>query len=243
MTAAAPRFELLGEDARADLAERLESKFVFVRHDTAILRDALRALCRPIVYADPVSRVQSVYFDDLRFSACRANLAGVGVRHKTRLRWYDRDLPGDRFQLEIKWRRHQSTGKHRFAFRGGERLRTARLAAVPGEVAELLPARFAAVLDRALQPVTLVEYRREHFALGRARLTLDYDLRVYPLLGMSRFARRFGERLPGITVIECKTPLAGEPELRPLLRSLRTRPSRFSKYVTACQRLGYATAG
>lgn len=243
MNTRADRFERLADAARPDLAERREHKLPFPGHDVAALRDALRAHCRPLAYAGPVSRVHSVYFDDLELGACRANLAGVGVRHKTRLRWYDAELPGDRFQLEIKWRRHQATGKHRFAFTGGDLLREAPLAGLPRELGASLPAPCAAVLENAAQPVALVEYRREHFALGRARLTLDYDLRVYPLLGTARLCRRFGERVHGAALVECKTPLAGEPLLAPLLRALGARPARFSKYVTACQRLGYVPAG
>lgn len=243
MTARAARFAAVAGAARPDLAERLEHKFAFRAHDLAALRDTLRAHCRPIVYAGPVSRVHSVYFDDAELGACRANLDGVGVRQKTRLRWYDAELPGDRFQLEIKWRRHQATGKHRFAFVGGELLRHAPLRTVPRELAAELPEHCGAMLERAVQPVALVEYRREHFALGRARLTLDYDLRAYPLLGLRTLRRRFAEHVAGVALIECKTPLDGETLLAPLLRALRVRPTRFSKYVTACQRLGYVSAG
>ena len=92
------------------------------------------------------------------------------------------------------------------------------------------------------QAVTVVEYRREHFALGDARFTLDYDLRFYPLMGRRRLALRFAERLPSPVVVECKAPLGGDHREQRVLRPLRARPVRFSKYVTACQRLGYIAA-
>ena len=98
--------------SRPDLMARRELKYVFTRHDVSTLRHVLRQVCRPIVHAGPVSTVRSVYFDDPCLSACRANLDGIGLRHKTRIRWYDREHPADRFFLETKWRRHRICGKH-----------------------------------------------------------------------------------------------------------------------------------
>jgi hypothetical protein len=240
------------EAQRPDLAERRETKYLFERADPSALRSVLRAVGRPIVYAGRVSFVRSIYYDDAGLSACRANLAGVGVRRKVRLRWYDHDLPTDRFQLEIKWRKNQITGKHRFGCTGGEHLRGMALHGAPAALARGLPPAFAPLLDRAEQPVAIVGYRREHFAVGAARLTLDYDLRFVPLLGHRGFADRAGdsgaagrfeERLPDVALVEVKTPLAGEPELLPVLRALRARPGRLSKHVVACQRIGFVGAG
>ncbi|MCB9887554.1 MAG: VTC domain-containing protein [Planctomycetes bacterium] len=223
---------------RPDIATRDESKYVFTRFDTDTLRAHLRGFARPIVYAGPVSRVFSLYFDDARLSACRANLDGLGVRHKLRLRWYDQEQPAGPCFFEIKWRNHQTTGKHRFRVTEGGALLGAPLRQIPALLARALPARFEALLLRDLQAVNLVEYRREHFGFDAARFTLDYDLRFHPLLDRRHLARRFGERLPGVSLIECKAPLASAGEAQRVLRGLRTRSTSFSKYVTACLRLG-----
>lgn len=242
MTAAEP-FRVVDDGGqRADLAQRSETKFVFHRHDVATLRSALLRAGTPIRHAGTVSTVRSIYFDDLRLGACRANLDGHGVRKKTRIRWYDRPLPTDEFFLEVKWRRHLATGKHRWCLSGGEQLTGLPLADVPGHLASVLPERFGAVLTRAMQAVVLVEYRREHFALADARLTLDYDLRFVPLLGRRRLGRGFAARLPGTALIECKTALGAPQPLASMFRSLLARPARFSKYVTGCMQLGYVTA-
>ena len=102
-----------GGAPRPDLAAREETKYVFRDHDVAALRDVLLRSCRPISYAGPVSTVHSLYFDDEQLSACRANLDGIGIRHKTRLRWYDRPAPDGELYFETKWRRHRVVGKRR----------------------------------------------------------------------------------------------------------------------------------
>jgi len=236
---AAPQLNVSGDEARPDLAARGEIKYGFRRHDVATLRATLRRVADPIVYADPVSTVRSVYFDDARLSACHANLAGLGVRHKLRLRWYDAPSPVGDCYCEIKWRRNQATGKHRFRIAAGHGLLDAPLRQWPRAFAAAVPAALAGPCLRADQPVVLVEYRREHFALDDARLTLDYDLRFYPLMGRRAFARRFAERLGGFALIECKAPLGSGRRAQRALRPLGERAMRFSKYVTGCQRLGY----
>lgn len=230
--------------SRHDRTLRRELKFVFPGQDVATLRRLLTGACRPIRYAGPVSFVRSVYFDDPTLTAARNNLAGVGLRQKTRLRWYDHESPTRRFILEIKWRRHRFSGKHRL------HLECSR---PPGEISyrDLLsrlrrdsPTLYQHRLAQDIEAVVMVEYRREHFVVaeGHTRVTLDYDLRFFPQLGRFRFTRRFGERLPGVVIIEVKSPAGDEVSLPGFLAPLRVRASRFSKYVIGCQSLGYLKA-
>ena len=231
--------------SRPDLALRRELKFVFPgKQDVATLRRLLRGACRPIRHAGPVSLVRSVYFDDPTLTDARNNLAGVGLRQKTRIRWYDKESPTRRFILEVKWRRHRFSGKHRL------HLECSR---PPAEISyrDLLarlrrdsPTLYQHRLARDTEAVVLVEYRREHFAVGEGhtRVTLDYDLRFFPQMGRSRFTRRFAELLPGVVIIEVKSAAGDEVSLPSFLAPLRVRASRFSKYVTGCQRLGYLKA-
>jgi hypothetical protein len=237
-----PSIEVLGDEARPDVAERHETKYVFTGHDPATLRQLLLRSCRPILHAGPVSTVRSVYFDDPVLSTCRASLEGVGVRHKTRLRWYDRERFADRLFLEIKWRRHRVCGKHRLQLAGGDSIAEASWRAIHGLLLERVEAQHQATLARDAEPVLLVEYRREHFVLhdGSARITLDYHLRFCPQLGCTRPSSRFAEPLPGVVLVECKSAVDAPlpPRFSPLI-PLRARHSRFSKYVVGCRRLGY----
>jgi VTC domain len=100
-------------EKRLDLAERREVKFVLTGSDIGTLRRVLETNTRRQIHNHEVSTVRSVYFDDARLSACQANLDGLGIRRKLRLRWYDQLMPGHEGYLEIKWRNNRVTGKHR----------------------------------------------------------------------------------------------------------------------------------
>ncbi|MHC4991096.1 MAG: VTC domain-containing protein, partial [Planctomycetota bacterium] len=167
--------------SRSDLVMRREVKYVFTQHDVATLRRILLRCCRPIRYAGPVSTVRSIYFDDPELGACRANLDGIGLRHKTRLRWYDREQPPDRFFLETIWRRHRLCGKRRLHLASYVSPADVPFRTLHAGLCERLPDSHRARVAQDTEPIVLVEYRREHFALchGDARLTLDYDIRFY----------------------------------------------------------------
>ncbi len=220
--------KLLEEGApRSDLAARKETKYVFTQHDVATLRQVLLRSCRPVHYAGPVSTVRSIYFDNPQLGTCRANLDGVGIRHKTRLRWYDRRHPGGPFFLETKWRRHRVCGKHRFQLTSSTPPGEAPFRVLHRELLRGLEGRQGVHLSQETEPVILVEYRREHFALreGSARLTLDYDMKFFPQIGRHRFSRCFPEALPGVVVIECKSKADNTLSLGGVLAPLRARPS------------------
>lgn len=230
--------------AHTDPSARREVKYVFTRYDVGTLRGLLLRFCRPIVYAGPVSTVRSIYFDDPLLSTCRANLDGVGVRHKTRLRWYDHLEPSGCSFLEAKWRHHRVCGKHRLQLESDLPIARVPFRTLHSTLCTRSPVGRYGHLACETEPVVLVEYQREHFALrdGSARLTLDYGIRFYPQLGRRRLSFSFADPLPGVVIIECKTALDEKVSLHGILSPLRVRAARFSKYVHACRHLGYVNA-
>ena len=89
-TDATTSFELIDAGTtRSDLASRREVKYAIPQMDVGKLRNLLQTNCRRLIHNDRVSVVRSIYFDDARLSACHANLDGLGMRRKLRLRWYD----------------------------------------------------------------------------------------------------------------------------------------------------------
>lgn len=231
-------------ESRPDLAVRRETKFTFDRVDLDIVRNLLESNGRRLVHNHRVSTVRSLYFDDPGLSACHANLNGLGLRRKLRLRWYDQLLPGRDLFLEVKWRNNRVTGKHRIRLRANEPV---------GErnYAELIPALLhAAPTSRAFdilanpEPVVVVEYRREHFASrdGLLRVTIDYDLTFYRQYGRQQLKLEFPSRMERLAVLEGKTPIGRERELRDMLHPLTMQAVRCSKYVHGCRLLGLIPA-
>lgn len=238
--------KILSDDAeRADLAKRRETKFALPGVDVAKLRRMLASNCRKQVHRNDHSLVSSVYFDDHRMSACYANLDGLTSRRKLRLRWYDSVLPPEHAVLEIKWRENRVTGKHRLHLHAEDGFQAMDYRDLKTSLASCLHQqrkleRHLAALNRFYQPTLLVRYRREHFVSrdGTVRLTLDYDLEYVDQRGRIRFGGDFAVPLRNLVVLECKTTVGAETELRKLIHPFSIRPSRCSKYVMGCQELG-----
>ncbi len=231
------------------LQARNEVKFVLPGADVGSLRKILEACGQRLAFGNNaradrsrvvVSTVRSVYFDDWTLSACRANLDGLGVRRKLRLRWYDRLLPARDLVLEIKWRRHRATGKHRLHLHSEQVLDEFSFGEMRAELLRLAPVEFLESLWQAAEPVVLVEYQREHFASpsGDIRMTLDHGLVFYDQFSKNELSVRFPRRLAELAIVEVKGPIGAELELRAALGPFAARVGGFSKYVAGCQLFG-----
>jgi VTC domain len=225
--------------ARPDLTSRSETKYALTQTDPGKIRCLLESNCRRLVHNQPVSTVRSIYFDDAGLSACRANLDGLGTRRKLRLRWYDTLLPGNDFFFEVKWRDNRLTGKHRFHVQSNIPLAQLSWRQIHRGLEAVLPGHVQRDLLRYTEPIAIVQYRREHFATDDGlRITLDHDLTWYDQSGRSMISTSFPRRLDGLIVLEGKTPVGRDGELRRWLHPLAPRVGRCSKYVHGCCQLG-----
>ena len=70
-----------------------------------------------------------------------------------------------------------------------------------------------------------MQYQREHFASddGALRVTLDYNITCYDQTGKGSISTSFPRRLERLVVIEGKTPIGREGELRRLFYPFRAR--------------------
>ncbi len=226
-------------ETRSDLSSRREIKYAIPQMDVGKLRRLLETNCRRLIHNDEISVVRSIYFDDAQMSACRANLDGLGVRRKLRLRWYDLLSPGRDFYFEIKWRDNRITGKHRLHLRSDRPLSELSYPQILANLEAVIPEHLKLDLLRYSEPIAIVQYNREHFATDDGlRITLDYDLTYYDQTGRHRISTSFPRRLEGLLVLEGKTPIGREAELRRWLHPFSPRVGRCSKYVHGCCQLG-----
>lgn len=232
-------------ETRTDLHTRTEVKFTFQDPDLGKLRKILATSCKAVVHNRRVSVVNSLYYDDARMSACHANLDGIGLRNKLRIRWYDTNYAPDWFFLEIKWRRNRATGKHRFEIKSDTPLHQLTHRQIYQRLLEVVPPNQCREVLRFFDPIVVVQYRREHFVSPdkSLRMTLDYDLRFFDQCGRRSISMNFAEKQRGLVVVEGKTPIGREVELQSLLGPLSPRADRCSKYVHGCRRLGRIRVG
>lgn len=241
-----PGFEITDYgESRSDLQTRTEVKYTLRHPDFGKLRKALASACRTISHNEAVSTVRSLYYDDHSLSACRANLNGLGRREKLRLRWYDVLEAPDDFYLEIKWRRNLVTGKHRFKVSSDTSLHELSFREIHRRLLHVTPEKHLRKIYRNTDPIVIVEYQREHFVSpdSEIRLTLDYALRFYDQVGRRKMSSKFPQELDGFCVVEGKTPIGREQELKALLYPLSTRADRCSKYVHGCRMLNHIRGG
>ena len=229
--------------SRSDLTSRREIKYALPQMDVGKLQQLLGTNCRRLIHNNPVSVVRSIYFDDVRLSACRANLDGLGSRRKLRLRWYDSLKPGTDFFFEIKWRDNRITGKHRLQIRAAGGLANLTYSQIRHNLEAVIPDYLFRDMMINSEPIVIVQYNREHFASDDGlRITLDYDLTYYDQTGRQMISTAFPRRLEGLVVLEGKTPVGREGELRRWLHPFSPRVGRCSKYVHGCCQLGLIQA-
>ncbi|MGH9462483.1 MAG: VTC domain-containing protein [Vicinamibacteria bacterium] len=220
---------------------RREVKFALTDADSAKVRSILKVNCRRVVHGDgPVSRVQTIYFDDARLSNYYENLDGVPRRAKLRLRWYDDGDEEGRLFFEIKRRVDSLVYKERFAIRSRVPLAGMTYGEILTELRSILPAPARETLLAHSDAVVMSEYRREYFCTpgSPARITLDEGIVSYSQMGSTRPSKRFGVRDDQLVILEAKFPPRHDGELRELLHPLEPHLTKSSKYVRACQRSG-----
>ena len=235
-------FRLVAADTvRADLATRREAKFSLHGMDVGRLRSLLSGQLRAQVHNERVSVVRSVYFDDAVFSACHANLDGVALRRKVRIRWYDSLKPGKSFFFEIKWRNNRISGKHRWEIAADIPLVDIPLKTAREHLQKLLPDEHQANSIGYSEPIMLVEYQREHYVSldQKFRFTIDYDVKFYDLFGRRSLSFSFPASYESFLVLEAKFPPGCDSELRNLLYPFAPRIGSSSKYVQGCRLLGF----
>ena len=241
-----PNFEIKDEtSSRSDLAARRETKFALQHADIKKLRQQLERTGHSLVHNHRVSVVRSVYFDDVKLSAGRANIDGLGQRRKLRLRWYDLMAPGHDAFVEVKWRNNRVTGKYRMKLRSDQPICELSYRQIIHALLASVAPTYLPVLLAYPEPVLLVEYKREHFSSfdNRLRLTIDYDLTFYDQTGKRSISTSFPHRMSDFIVLEGKTPVDATHELRDMLAPLPLKATRCSKYVHGLNRIGLLPFG
>ena len=232
-------FTVVDAETRRDLASRREVKYAVENVDIGKLRQLLDGNCERLVHNHKVSSVRSIYFDDAKLSACRDNLNGLSARRKFRLRWYDSLKPQKDFFFEIKWRDNRVTGKHRLQLRSEIPLCKLNYSQIVRELESCTPEYLIRDLLTYNEPILIVEYKREHFSTRDGlRITLDYEINFYDQTAKRVVSTHFPQRLEGLAVLEGKTPVGRETELRRWLHPLQARATRCSKYVHGCHKIG-----
>lgn len=123
--------------------------------------------------------IRSLYFDNLYDKTLREKLAGVAIRDKFRIRYYDFDT--DFIRLEKKSKRYSLGHKYqcRLTMEEVEKIISGHWAWMIEDARPLVRELYLKMKLELFRPSVIVDYRREPFlyAPGNVRITFDRDIR------------------------------------------------------------------
>jgi len=159
---------------------RYEYKYLISAKSAELLKHQLGALLRPDEHADSNGEylIRSVYFDDDACSGYYEKLAGVNIRNKYRLRFYN--LNPEWIVFEAKRKHGQLVRKDALPVSKAVAVRMLSGASLTAqEKREPLLAEFDALsCGQGLKPRVIVDYMRTAFVypVNNVRITLDRDI-------------------------------------------------------------------
>lgn len=189
---------------------RNEYKYIINAKSAELIRRRLGALIDSDRHAAANGEyfIRSIYFDDGSLSAYHDKLAGVSIRNKFRIRFYNMEL--DRLCYEAKRKRDHFVTKDGVIISR----KTAEAMLIGARLSESerrtpLLAEFDALSSSSrMRPSVIVDYMRTAFSypVGDVRITLDRDLRAETFRMDNAFALRSSVPVSGYgeVVLEVK---------------------------------------
>lgn len=220
---------------------RHELKHEITVSDRIALERRLSAVAkRDINSVDGKYEIRSLYFDNLKDKALLEKIAGVNIREKFRLRYYN----GDTSYIVLEKKSKVNGLCNKVSARVSEDEVKKILSGDIGWMAKseraLLCELYSKMQSQGLRPKTIVDYTREAFtyAPGNVRVTLDYNIRTGML--STDFLDFRSVTVPAcgnVTVLEVKWDEFLPDIIRDAVQLKNTRTAAFSKYA-ACRIYG-----
>ena len=223
---------------------RHELKYLIPYADYFAMRNRLRLVMKNDPHASPdgTYRVRSIYFDNISDKALREKAAGIGMREKFRIRYYNDDFSF--ITLEKKMKTGSLCLKYNAQVTGEEcrRIICGDLEWMRVHEQELVRELYAKMRCQLLKPRVLVSFLREPYvyAAGNVRITFDSEIRT------SLFQREFltdkisdisASDNPGDMILEVKYDAFLPEIIQDLIQTPGIRRQAFSKYCV-CRRFG-----
>ena len=219
---------------RDNLTKRYERKFLITDLTVYELESLIKLHPAAFSEAFPPRQVNNIYFDTVDLRDYDDNEMGIGRRIKTRIRWYN-NLFGKvaNPKLEFKMKNCLVGDKNIYHLEGfsfhnifsiNDIKETFRLSRLPAFVKEYL---------NSMRPVLVNSYTRKYYlsADKRFRITIDFDLVYYPLLG-STSLNNVKVMDKETIIVELKYFLKDDYDAEKISSVFPFRLTKNSKYVT-----------
>jgi len=174
--------------------------------------------------------VNSIYFDDVNDSSANDNLAGISLREKYRLRWYNNNF-NKLAKFELKKKVNRLNYKEYFDFDYTRK-----------DLLHMSNKEYADICHRKLQnwnprytfelfPKIQIQYSRQYYEdIKNVRLTIDSKIRFWKSVDNEKMF--YGNHLNyGLNIAEIKFPPDLYSHVSELLKNTNFIPKRHSKYL------------
>jgi len=186
----------------------------------------------------PKRTVNSLYFEDFKFSSVKDNISGISKRKKLRLRWYDKDNTSPSLEIKKRLGRIGNKIKIKTSFINGDEVEKMNSNEIKKVLNRNLNNKNQFLIDPNLHPLLLVRYDREYFISSQGlRLTIDKNI---CFSSVSKFnsiktKKKFNYNKK---IVEIKFPIEQKQTLIKILKKTDLIPTRHSKYLVGITKLG-----
>ncbi len=215
---------------------RHELKFTVSDADLALLGIRLKSLMKPDPYHGGKSyRITSLYFDDVNNSCYFANLDGVGIRDKYRLRYYEEDTSFIRLEKKSKNASMTLKGSYEVNEITAKRLAYGDIVYPDPDMEDGLQMILAEMRIKGMKPKSIVRYERTAFTLRAGNVRITFDRNISGSGKTGDFLRTGAGMLPLMPknqhVLEVKYDEFLPAFIREILEGRGLQQTAFSKYA------------
>ena len=208
---------------------RIELKDVFTTDDLPLIEKSINLSRFSFYKPYPSRKVNSVYFDDLRFSALEESIEGNSLRTKKRLRWYGNSLTENNAVLEFK----KKLGVHSWKelYRNNYCINPIAQKWSKFIVPKSNDNKFQ-LKKISETPVSIVTYIRQYYSSfdRKIRVTIDRNIQTYKQTNLLRPNFSFHRKHSSKIILEIKVSVENSGLIREVFRDIPFNPQRFSKY-------------
>ena len=208
----------------------MQRKWTYNNVDNLILYNALLRSNFFFSVQYPKRKINSLYFDDLNYSSINENLDGISEKKKYRIRWYGSKNKLHNPVFEIKTRKNFEVYKRLFNLKKLNNLFIFKYENLDF-IKEFLNNQYR--FNKTIYPILTTHYDREYFISnnGLVRATLDYNLQS--VFVKENNDLNINRNYYSNTILEIKYDVNLDKYVRDNLKSISTRLSRNSKFVSS----------
>ena len=210
--------------------KRLERKWTYINVNNLILYNALLRSNFYFSVHYPKRKINSLYFDDLKYSSINENLDGISQKKKYRIRWYGSKNKLNNPIFEIKSKKNYESFKRLTNLKKLNNLFIFKHENL-NFVKEFLNNQYR--FNKIIYPVLTTHYDREYLISnnGLIRATLDYNIQSVFLKENNDL--NINRNYYSNTILEIKYDVNLDKYVRENLKNISSRLSKNSKFVTS----------